>query len=96
MAEKLDILEWLKNNEAWVLYEISISPADEHDWLYRELQLIRDIKASIQSDWETKYCELVEMTASRIAESEKECAVIVGGHKLEDGETIAGVLAGKQ
>ena len=48
---KLDQLEWLKNHESWVLFEISISPASEtvldggeHDWLYRELQLIRDIK----------------------------------------------------
>ena len=51
---KLDQLEWLKNHEEWVLYEISISPAGEHDalgvhwqgqdWLYRELQTIRDIK----------------------------------------------------
>ena len=41
---KLDQLEWLKNHEEWILFEISISPAGEHDWLYRELQLIRDIQ----------------------------------------------------
>jgi len=44
---KLDQLEWLKNHEEWVLYEISISPAEEHDWLYRELQTIRDIKKKV-------------------------------------------------
>jgi hypothetical protein len=44
---RLDQLDWLANHESWVLYEISISPAHEHDWLYRELQLIRDIKATI-------------------------------------------------
>ena len=43
-TQKLDQLEWLKNHEEWILFEISISPASEHDWLYRELQLIRDIK----------------------------------------------------
>lgn len=45
---RLDQLEWLKNHEEWVLFEISISPAYEHDWLYGELQLIRDIKKTIQ------------------------------------------------
>ena len=50
MAEKLDILEWLKNHEDWVLYEVSISPAGEHDWLYRELQLIRDIKKTVMEE----------------------------------------------
>lgn len=49
---KLDQLEWLKNHEEWILYEISISPAHEHDWLYRELQLIRGIKATIQASKE--------------------------------------------
>jgi len=43
-TQKLDQLEWLKNHEEWILFEISISPPEEHDWLYRELQLIRDIK----------------------------------------------------
>ena len=47
MSNRLDQLEWLKNNEEWILYEISISPAHEHDWLYRELQLIRDIKKTV-------------------------------------------------
>jgi hypothetical protein len=46
-TQRLDQLEWLANHEAWVLYEVSISPAGEHEWLYRELQLIRDIKAVI-------------------------------------------------
>ena len=49
---KLDQLEWLKNHEEWILFEISISPADEHDWLYRELQTIRDIKAVIAKEKE--------------------------------------------
>ena len=45
--ERLDQLEWLRNHEEWVLYEISISPTYEQDWLYRELQTIRDIKKVI-------------------------------------------------
>ena len=74
MSNRLDQLEWLANHEAWVLYEVSISPAGEHEWLYRELQLIRDIKKTIQDDWETRYEELVEMTALRVAESYRKIA----------------------
>ena len=55
MSEKLDQLEWLKNHESWVLYEVSISPAGEHDWLYRELQLIRDIKRIVEYGEEDVY-----------------------------------------
>jgi hypothetical protein len=54
MTMKLDQLDWLKNHEEWIIYEISISPAGEHEWLYRELQLIRDIKAVImekEDEW---------------------------------------------
>jgi hypothetical protein len=51
-TQRLDQLEWLKNHEDWVLYVVSISPAGEHDWLYRELQLIRDIKAVVAKEKE--------------------------------------------
>jgi hypothetical protein len=51
-STRLDQLDWLKNHEDWALFEVSISPAGEHDWLYRELQLIRDIKAVIAKEKE--------------------------------------------
>jgi hypothetical protein len=52
VSTRLDQLDWLRNHEEWILYEVSISPAGEHEWLYRELQLIRDIKAVIMKEKE--------------------------------------------
>ena len=79
MAEKLDILEWLKNNEEFILWNME-GWEDTGDEILvresrRELQIVRDLKKMVEDsqepDYRRKWEELVEMTASRIAESEK-------------------------
>ena len=79
MSERLDILEWLKNNEEFILWNME-GWEDTGDEILvresrRELQIVRDLKKMVEDsqepDYRRKWEELVEMTASRIAESEK-------------------------
>ena len=79
MSEKLDILEWLKNNEEFILWNMEGWEVTGDEILVREsrreLQIVRDLKKMVEDsqepDYRRKWEELVEMTASRIAESEK-------------------------
>ena len=76
---RLDQLEWLKNNEEFILWNME-GWEDTGDEILvresrRELQIVRDLKKMVEDsqepDYRRKWEELVEMTASRIAESEK-------------------------
>ena len=79
MSEKLDILEWLKNNEEFILWNMEGWEVTGDEILVREsrreLQIVRDLKKMVEDsqepDYRRKWEELVEMTALRIAESEK-------------------------
>ena len=47
---KLDHLDWLSTQEEWVLFDLSYHAdfdEDGRNWLSRELQLIREIKAIV-------------------------------------------------
>ena len=76
---KLDQLEWLKNNEEFILWNMEGWEVTGDEILVREsrreLQIVRDLKKMVEDsqepDYRRKWEELVEMTASRIAESEK-------------------------
>jgi len=76
---RLDQLEWLKNNEEFILWNMEGWEATGDEILVREsrreLQIVRDLKKMVEDsqepDYRRKWEELVEMTASRIAESEK-------------------------
>jgi len=44
---KVDYLEWLGDQEEWVLFEIEYPDFCDLDVLKRELQLIRELKAIV-------------------------------------------------
>ena len=76
---RLDQLEWLKNNEEFILWNMEGWEVTGDEILVREsrreLQIVRDLKKMVEDsqepDYRRKWEELVEMTALRIAESEK-------------------------
>lgn len=75
----MDYLEWLKQEEEFLIFSIesfeSIGDMRSSVEAGENLQIVRELKNIVQdygeNDWKQRYSELIETTGRRIAESEK-------------------------
>lgn len=75
----MDYLEWLKQEEEFLIYSIecfeSVGDMRSSIEAGENLQMVREIKEIVkdygENDWKQRYSELVETTGRRIAQENK-------------------------
>ena len=76
----MDYLEWLKNEEEFIMYSMdtydTIGDTQAVVEAGETLQIVRELKQLVtdygKNDWEQRYAELVETVAQRTAQEKKD------------------------